>query len=52
MSKIWFSTTASTGIAATAAIAMIFPGVEGRFSDMRAGDELSKSTDRLSNLLN
>ena len=50
MSKIWFVTAVSTGITAT--IAMIFPGIEGRFSDMHAGDELSRSTDRLSNLLN
>jgi hypothetical protein len=39
-------------IGITAAIALIFPGIEGRFSDIRAGDELSRSTDRLSNSLN
>ena len=50
MSKIWFITAVGIGIIAT--IAMIFPGVEGRFSDMRAGDELSRPTDRLSNPLN
>ena len=47
MSKIWFITAVGIGIIAT-----IFPGIEGRFSDMRAGDELSRPTDRLSNPLN
>ncbi|MGV1837171.1 hypothetical protein ACQZ6C_20595 [Rhizobium rhizogenes] len=50
MIRIWFITAVSIGI--TAAIALIFPGIGGRFSDMRAGDELSRSTDRLSNPLN
>lgn len=50
MIRIWFITAVSIGM--TAAIALIFPGIKGGCSDMRAGDELSRSTDRLSNPLN